>query len=98
MKEKGKLAQIYQLDVYFPLFQGQERSSRYRNNVNFDNIKDMESIFKCIHNYITDDIKSTIYHTHILSNNTKKILKKIASEILLNGAFIRTDLIKFQYG
>ena len=32
-----------------------------------------------------------------MNNTKKKYLKKIASEILLNGSFIRTDLIKFQY-
>ena len=32
-----------------------------------------------------------------MNNTRKKYLWKIASEILLCGTFIRTDLIKFQY-
>ena len=32
-----------------------QRSARYRNNVNFVNLKGMESVFNCIHNYITVD-------------------------------------------
>ena len=46
-------------------------------------------------NYITDDIKNAFYHVRILLNNIrKKYLKNIASELLLNWLFIRTDLIK----
>ena len=32
-----------------------------------------------------------------MNNTRKKYIKKIASEILLNGPFRRTDLITFQY-
>ena len=40
----------------FPLIsKSSQRSTRYRNNVNFVNLKDMESVFDCIHNYITVD-------------------------------------------
>ena len=41
MKGKGKLTQIYQLDVNFPLFQGQEKD--LQDDANFDNLKDKES-------------------------------------------------------
>ena len=79
-----------------PIPRSRQRSARWRNNVNFDNFKDMESTLNCIHNYITDDIKNAFYHTRTILNNTrKKFLKKIASEILLNELFIRTDLFKF---
>ena len=46
-----------------PILRSRQRSSRWRKNVNFDNLKDMESIFNCIHNYITNDLKmhSIIY-------------------------------------
>ena len=46
-----------------PILRSRQRSSRWRENVNFDNLKDMESIFNCIHNYITNDLKmhSIIY-------------------------------------
>ena len=58
----------------------------------------MDSICNCIHNYITDDIKNAFYHIRILLNNTRNTyLKIIASETLLKGSIIRTDLIKFQY-
>ena len=33
---------------------------RYRDNANFDKLKDMKSIFNCIHNYIAYDIKKCI--------------------------------------
>ena len=33
----------------------------------------------------------------LLNNTRKKYLQKIAFKILLNGPFIRTDLIKYQY-
>ena len=67
-------------------------------NISCDNPKDMKSVFNCIHNYISDDIKNAFYHIRIiLSNTRKKYLAKIAFEILLNGPFIRTDLNKFQY-
>ena len=82
MKEKGinersirkeKLIQTYQLDFHFPLFQGEDRSGRSKNNVNFDNLNDIQSIFNCIHNYdITDDIKNVFYHIVILLNYTRK--------------------------
>ena len=81
---------------YIP--RSRERSHRCRNNVNFDKPKDMQSIFNYIHNYITDDIKSGFCHIRIHLNNIKRnIFKKIASEILLNGPFITSDLIKLQY-
>ena len=58
----------------------------------------MGSIFNYIHNYITDEIKSAFYHIRIILNDLgKKDRKKIDPEILLNGPFIRNDLIKFQY-
>ena len=81
----------------FPLIpRSKQRSKRCRNNVNFWNFKSMESTFNCIHNYKTDDIKNPFYHIHIhLNNIRKKYPWKIASEILLNGPFTRTDLIKF---
>lgn len=46
-----------------PISRSRQRSSRWRKSVNFDNLKDMESIFYCIHNYITNDLKmhSIIY-------------------------------------
>lgn len=46
-----------------PISRSRQRSSRWRKSVNFDNLKDMESIFYCIHNYITNDLKmhSVIY-------------------------------------
>ena len=46
-----------------PISRSGQRSSRWRKSVNFDNLKDMESIFYCIHNYITNDLKmhSIIY-------------------------------------
>ena len=81
MKEKGinerkikkeKLIRTYQLDFHFPLFQGEDRSGRFKNNVNFDNLNDIQSIFNCIHNYITDDIKNVFYHIVILLNYTRK--------------------------
>ena len=60
-----------------PIPRSRERSARYRNNVNFDNLKDMESIFNCIHNYTSDYIKNTFYHIRILLKNTRtKHLKK----------------------
>ena len=40
------------------------RSARSRNDVNFGNLKDMESIFNCIHNYITDYSKNAFYHIY----------------------------------
>ena len=61
MKEKGKLTQIYQLDVHFPLFQCEEQILPIKN-VNFDNLKDMEYIFNCILDYVTDDIKKAFYY------------------------------------
>ena len=74
------------------------KSARCRNGVNFHNRKGMESIFNCNHNCIINDIKNEFYHIRILLSNTRKItLKENTSEILLNGLFIRTDLIKFQY-
>ena len=40
-----------------PIPRTRQRSARCRNYVNFDNLKDTESIFDCIiHNYITEDI------------------------------------------
>ena len=46
-------------------------------------------------NYITDDIKNAFYHVRILLNNTrKKYFRNIASQLLLNWSFIKTDLIK----
>ena len=81
-----------------PILRSRKTSSRCRNNVNFHKLKDMGSKFNCIHNYITDEIKSAFYHKQIILNNLgKKDLKKIDPKILLNGPFIRTDLIQFQY-
>lgn len=82
----------------FPsITKARQRSARCRRNVNFDNLKDMKSIFNCICNYITDDIKNIFYIIRILLKNArKKYLKKVASEILLNETFIRADLIAFQ--
>ena len=60
-----------------PIPRSRQRSARCRNNVNFDNLKDMESIFNCIHNYTSDYIKNAFYHIRILLKNTrKKHLKK----------------------
>ena len=81
-----------------PLPSSRQKSAHCRGNINFDNFKDMESIFNCIHNYITDHIKNASYHIQMLLINTvKKYLLKIASEVVLNGPFIKTDLIKIQY-
>ena len=71
MKEKGNLTQISSWVFIFLYSRKRQRSARYKNNVNFDNLKDMESIFKCIHNYITD-IKNAFYHIPIVLNNTRK--------------------------
>ena len=46
--------------LLFPIPMSRQRSTRCRNNVNFDCPQDMDSIFNCIHNYITDDIKKCI--------------------------------------
>ena len=68
---------------YIP--RSRQRSSRCRNNVNFNNLKDMETIFDCVHNYITNDIKNAFCNVGTLLNNIrKKYLKILASEILLN--------------
>ena len=81
-----------------PIPRSGQRSVRCRNNVNFDNLKDMESTFNCIHNYITDDIKNSLCHIRIFLNHTRrKYFTKIAFEIILNVPFIRIDLTKFQY-
>ena len=45
-----------------PIPRSRQRSSRCRNNLNFDN-PNMESIFNCIPNYIADDIKNTYTRT-----------------------------------
>ena len=64
MKERAKQTQVYQLNFDFPQFQGQDKDLPDAEiNVNFENLKDMESIFNCILNYITDDIKNTYTHT-----------------------------------
>ena len=39
----------------------------------------------------------SIIYEYFFSNTRKRFLKEIASEILLNGALIRTYLIRFQY-
>lgn len=49
-----------------------QRSARYRNNINFDKLKEPDPIFESIHNYITDDIKITSSHIRILLSNTRK--------------------------
>ena len=57
----------------FPSFlRSKQRRARYRHKDNFDNLKDMESIFNYIHNYITDGIENAFYHIRILLNNTRK--------------------------
>ena len=60
------------MECLFLLFQGQDKDlldARYRNNVNFDNLKDIESIF----HYNTDEIKHAFYHIRILLNNTRSV-------------------------
>ena len=52
MKDDQNLPARY---TYPPIPMSRQRSARCRNNVHFDNLQDMESIFNCIHNYITDD-------------------------------------------
>ena len=81
MKRKGKLMQIYQLDIYSFLFQGQDQSV-----CNFDNLRDMESIFKCVHNYITDDTKNAFYYIPILDTfekHNRNIFKNVFIKLLL---------------
>ena len=57
----------------FPPFpRSKQRCVKYRHNVNFDNLKSMESIFNYIQNYITDDIENAFYHIQILLNKTRK--------------------------
>ena len=73
MKEKGKLIQICQLDVHFPLFQDQDKDIQGAEIKSILTLKDMESIFNCIQNYITDNIKNAFYHIRIHLNNTEKI-------------------------
>ena len=95
MKEKRNLTQIYQLNVHFPQFQGQDKD-----------LPDAE--ITSILTTLTWNLYLTVFltilqmiqkiHIRVQFNNTrKKYLYKIASEILLNGPFIGTDLIKFQY-
>ena len=50
-----------------------QKSARCRNDVNFDNRKDMEFIFNCNHNYVTNDIKNAFYHIRILLSNAREI-------------------------
>ena len=73
MKEKGKLIRIYQSDVHFPLLQDQDKDIQGAEIKSILTLKDMESIFNCIQNYITDNIKNAFYHIRIHLNNTKKI-------------------------
>ena len=95
MKENLNLSIGYSFP---PIPRAIQRSARCRNNVNFDNVKDMKSIFNCIHNYITDDIKNIFYNIRILLKNArKKYLKEAASEIMLNETSVMTDLMTFQY-
>ena len=61
--------------LFPPIPRCRQRSGIFRNNANFDKLKDMRSICNCIHNYITDDIKNAFYHIGILlSKNRKKYL------------------------
>ena len=58
---------------FSPIPRTRQRSARCRNNVNYDNLKNMGSIFKCIYNYIADGIENAFYNMQILLNNTGKI-------------------------
>ena len=64
MKGKGKLTQIYQLNVYFPLLQGQDRDlSDVEITTILTNLKTWNlylTVFITI--FITDDIKNGFYH------------------------------------
>ena len=42
-----------------PYSKVKKRPARRRNNVNFNSLEDMASIFNCIHNYVPDHIKNT---------------------------------------
>ena len=73
-KGKRKLTQIYQLDVHFPLFQGQDKDPPGVERMSI--LKSLNiwnpylTVFITIN--ITVDIKITFYYIRILSNNTRK--------------------------
>ena len=72
-KKKRKFDSNFPVGCSFtPFPRSKQRCARYRHNVNFDNLKDMKSIFNYIHNYITDCIQITFYHIRIFSNNTRR--------------------------
>ena len=98
MKGNGKLAQIYQLDVHFLLFQGQSK------DVADIDIRTILTTLKTWNPYLIIFITTSqmilkmhsIIHEYFLTTQERNILK-IASEILLNRPLIRIDPIKFQY-
>ena len=67
-----------------------KRSARCRNNVNFDNFKNMESIFNCIHNNTTYDIKNEFYNIRILLNNTRKKYLTQCNSLILDTSDTKT--------
>ena len=99
MKGKGKLTQIYQLDVHYSLFQCQGKDLPDVETTSIlTALKTWNPYLTVFITILQMTLKNAFYHVRILSNyNRKKYPKQIASKILPNRQFIRTNLIKRQH-
>ena len=77
--KKGKLTPNLTVEYSFPSIpSSRQRSARSKSNANFDILKDMESIFNCIHNYITDNLKvHSILYAYFWTRLERNIFKKL---------------------
>ena len=73
-------------NLFFSIARTKQQYASYRKNNDFLKNHTITDIFTKIHNILQNDIKDSFYKIYItLDNLKKKILIKLASEILQNG-------------
>ena len=75
-----------------PLERFHQRTVRIRSRRNKNIINNVQTFFNKINDLLNNDIKNAYYHIRVLLNNiNKKLLRKIAAEIIHNGNQIQQN-------